>query len=414
MLERFEVFTPDARIVLDDGSSIEAPRRAYFRGEVVGDPASLAFLSVGEDGDARGLVSSRGRLHMIGNEEEASPEARLVARAVDEATLAKSRSDWRCEGSPSPPQTDGLQQLLAPAIRQQAAAASFTSFYTVEISVETDFELYSKFGNANSTADYVGDLFGAISAIYYRDIGTTLKVNYLAIYSSPGDPWTATSSDAALCELGTFWHNNRPPAQYPRDSAFFLSGKNVNSGIAWVGILCAGDFFVPGCGWGGAYGVLLGVDGIFSLTNPSFFWDIAGTAHEIGHNFNSPHTHCYNDLPVAGSPPVDQCFSGDCKGSTCIPCYQGATSVPAGGGTIMSYCQLKPGGFGNVNLSFGQTGLYGTQSERVPGRMRDFVVSRSCVSFIPARVADFNGEGRSDVVLYRNGQWLIYTLWPGS
>ena len=185
-----------------------------------------------------------------------------------------------------------------------------------------------------------------------------------------------------------------------------------------------------GCGtttlyetYGGGYGVTHGIDGVFSLSNPSFYWDVlgtAGTAQEIGHNFDSPHTHCYNDVPTAGQPPVDECFSGECKqtnqqGQCISACYEGPMTVPSGGGSIMSYCQLRPGGLSNVNLSFGAAGLYGTASERVPARMRGFVASHSCLSFIPARAADFNGEGRSDVVLYRgDGDWISFPLWPGT
>jgi hypothetical protein len=83
----------------------------------------------------------------------------------------------------------------------------------------------------------------------------------------------------------------------------------------------------------------------------------------------------------------------------------------------MGYCHLLAGGLANnVALSFGAAGLYGTQSERIPQRMRDFVASRSasCRAVIDAPPADFNGDGRSEVFIYRNGAWLEFPAWPGN
>ena len=61
-------------------------------------------------------------------------------------------------------------------------------------------------------------------------------------------------------------------------------------------------------------------------------------AHELGHNFGSPHTHCYSNAPL---PRPDACNGVEVPG-----CYLGAASCPAAGnyqgiatsGTIMSYC----------------------------------------------------------------------------
>lgn len=61
--------------------------------------------------------------------------------------------------------------------------------------------------------------------------------------------------------------------------------------------------------------------------------------HEIGHNSGSPHTHCY-------VPEIDQCYNLE------PGCYAGATSLPPGGGTIMSYCHTLPGNLDNINLVF--------------------------------------------------------------
>lgn len=59
-------------------------------------------------------------------------------------------------------------------------------------------------------------------------------------------------------------------------------------------------------------------------------------AHEIGHNFNSPHTHQYCNIPDASHPdPVDRCATG-CMASAGLPTCTGPVPYYNGGkGTIM-------------------------------------------------------------------------------
>ncbi len=171
--------------------------------------------------------------------------------------------------------------------------------------------------------------------------------------------------------------------------AHFLSGKSVNAGVAWLGVLCNGSFNTshnggcPGIGpdfsnYGGGYGFTGGIDANFNIDNPGIVWDIEAVAHEIGHNFNSPHTHCYGGLEGNASP-VDQCYSGQCGGSGCscgtpsLPCGQ----TGAGCGTIMSYCHLLSGGLSNLSLTFGVGHAYGVEPDRVPTRMANHVASRA-------------------------------------
>lgn len=175
---------------------------------------------------------------------------------------------------------------------------------------------------------------------------------------------------------------------------------------------CDGDPVTPPSPtFSGGYGVSQGINGSFNPAAPTVVWDIDAVSHEIGHNFGSPHTHCYNGYPQPGDPPINQCHGTE------PGCYAGPPSLPAGGkGSIMSYCQLRPGGMSNIALSFGAAGLYGTQSERVPQRMRSHLQSRppACTVVKDAPPADFNGDGRSEVVIYRNGAWLEFPFWPGN
>ncbi len=182
---------------------------------------------------------------------------------------------------------------------------------------------------------YLTTLLAQMSVIYERDVQVHLTINRLQAWTTT-DPYSATGPRAQLDEVGDWWHANRPKASYPRTLVTFLSGKPVSGGVAWLDVLCMNDFS-QGNHWGGGYGVVQ-INGSY----PSNLWDLIASAHEMGHNFGSPHTHCFN-------PPIDTCYSGEGG------CYTGAVTNPGTlGGTIMSYCHLLAGGFSNIDIRFHQ------------------------------------------------------------
>jgi hypothetical protein len=194
-------------------------------------------------------------------------------------------------------------------------------------------------------------------------------------------------------EFGRYWNLNKTGV--PRTIAHFLSGKSLGGGIAWIGVLCSGGFNTsascPGlpmdANWGGGYGFTASLTGAFDINHPTVMWDIMAVSHEIGHNFNSPHTHCYNGLDGNASP-IDQCRTGETDGHGA--CYSGTQSLPgptgAGSGTLMSYCHLLSGGYSNISLTFGTNFAYGVQPGREAARMSSYVASvasgnPSCLAF---------------------------------
>jgi hypothetical protein len=106
-------------------------------------------------------------------------------------------------------------------------------------------------------------------------------------------------------------------------------------------------------------------------------WDSMAVAHEIGHNFSSPHSHCYNGIG-GNSNPIDACRKGESG------CYNGTSqSLPgpnsltgAGHGTIMSYCHLL-GGYSNIAMTFGSAPGFvdGILPAREASKMNSYVTS---------------------------------------
>jgi hypothetical protein len=96
-------------------------------------------------------------------------------------------------------------------------------------------------------------------------------------------------------------------------------------------------------------------------------------AHEIGHNFGSLHTHCYNGIGGEANP-VDGCYDwepGCWAGATGLPGLNSLSGGVSGGrtGTVMSYCGQLPGYLGNIAWTFGLGHPYGIKAYRVPDVM---------------------------------------------
>jgi hypothetical protein len=312
---------------------------------------------------------------------------RLQAERVHSALLADDGEPWTCEtgGLTPPPESLAGFDLTAlaagvdaPAESPAATTAALVT-HTARVAIETDYEFYQRLGsNATAATNYIGNLIGYASTIYEREISTSLVVQSVSLWSNSADPWGQTTTTCGLMEFGRYWNRNRTAVS--RTIAHFLSGKSLGGGVAWIGVLCRGGFGTsascPGiptdAPWGGGYGFTASISGGFDINNPQVMWDIMAVAHEIGHNFNSPHTHCYNGIGGSSSP-VDQCRTGEGG------CYSGAQSLPgpagSGSGTIMSYCHLLGGGYSNLSLSFGTGHPYGVQPGRVPSRMSAHVAA---------------------------------------
>ena len=392
VVERFEVFAPGAKVTVHGARGdreLPAPANTYFRGVVDGRPDSRVFLAVLPDGSAQGIVSEGEESYLIGGDDQPAVKALgapLEMNRVDPGFLKASRDGgFNCGNELLPPgraALEGLDLDGAPATKAATPdiAAVAAGAYTARVAIETDYEFYAKFNSTTAASTYIGNLIGYASTLYQAEINTNLVVQSISLWTTSADPWNQSTSTCGLMEFGRYWNLNKTGVS--RTIAHFLSGKATGGGVAWVGVLCSGSFSVSSsCSglptdapWGGGYGFTGSITGAFNISSPTVMWDIVAVAHEIGHNFNSPHTHCYNGIGGSTSP-VDQCRSGESG------CYLGTQTLPGptgvGSGTIMSYCHLLSGGFSNITLTFGTNHPYGVLPGRVPSRMSAFVVSKA-------------------------------------
>jgi len=219
----------------------------------------------------------------------------------------------------------------------------------VELAVETDYELYSLFGDADATADHVALVFSAVSDILERDVGVRVELVYVRIWDTPQDLFNEPNP---LQPFRSYWNANMGFVQ--RDAAQLFSGRRDLpwGGVAWLNALC-GSFAYS------VVGYALGV--VPDLAAPSVYhFDVPICAHELGHNLGSQHTHFYG---------LDDCDQLD--------------NTPQRG-TIMSYCsQTVSGGNAMTDLRF---------DTFTAAQIRSYIAGAACVHI------DCDGDGSSDLL----------------
>lgn len=380
-LQRFGVFAAGATIEIVGGPAVSVPNTAYFRGRVENSPNSSVFFAVPEKG--------KGRMHGVINDasgtwllEENSGKPGFNTRKADLAKELAGRT-FECAA-------DGVNVTGAlPATAVAAAGIAADIRYTAHMIIDTDYEFWQQFwgmpdnnGNPARTAaaatTYVGDLIAYASIAYEREIRTNLQISYLRLFATSADPYSANGNacgctgDGKLDEVQNVWKDD----PRPRTNVHFISGKSEGCGCAYIGVLCS-----QGSGYGASSSIGTG----FNIDAPGFIWEGMVIAHELGHNFNSPHTHGYcNEYGIAD--PIDQCATAEGACSFTTLDLPGLDSLTGGvtadhPGTIMSYCHQQPGGYANIAHNFGLYHPYGKATWREAAKMLAHVeASAGCMA----------------------------------
>jgi uncharacterized repeat protein (TIGR01451 family) len=400
-MERFAVFAPDAKIEVVNGPALSPPDAAYFRGRHTGDEESIVMLSVFKDGRVHGMISGKDGVWLL---EKKSGSASLQTRKTKLAQELKNRKfDCDSDKMAAASSGSGLSSSSgAAASGLGGSGAPLNVQYTAKMIVDTDYEYWLKFWNANASitdtelrvaktaadaTEYVGDLIAFASSMYEREVDTNLLIIQTRLFATNSDPYSANSNfcgcdgDGKLDEVQDVWDDNPTP----RTLVHFISGKTEGCGCAYTG---DGDGVL--CSQSSGYGASSAIGTGFNIDDPGFTWEGMVIGHEIGHNFGSPHTHNFCD-EFGISDPVDICVSEDgtgdvanCTGVANSDALPGLDSLTggtsgAGNGTMMSYCHQQSGGFANIAHTFGEFQPYGKAAWRVPAKMLGNVQAAGCM-----------------------------------
>jgi len=315
----------------EDGGSV------LWTGRVAGDAGSDVYLAFSRLG-SRGWIRSGGETyHLLAAAGEGNDWTRSVSHLVADSKLREfGASHPGCASDalnvpgriPAVPHANSNGAGGGGGGSQALGATTLTC----RMALETDYQLFTRFGNLQAEQTYITQLFAAASARYVEQINTVLQRVYIAYYTNPSDPWSSQDSGGnsvdLLLEFQAAWDSDLPNAA---NLGHFLSGADLGGGVAWLDVICNPTY---GFAVSGNITIVTGLTQFPVVQGPSN-WDFMVLTHEIGHNFGSPHTHDF-------CPPLDECapngYFGQCQNQqVCIT-----------NGTLMSYCHLCPGGLSSV------------------------------------------------------------------
>ncbi|MBC7834104.1 MAG: hypothetical protein H7Y88_03265 [Phycisphaerales bacterium] len=352
-LRPFSVVTPDTQFLIHSADGRDHPLPFdptsinCFRGGVVGYPHSSVILTLTSGRLSGTIALGPGEPTYVVSSRSAPSGSGLAFIYHAPTTGALSPTDLICglDQIEQPPQEEPRPGDPAPPNPPDPADPRGTDPFVrarhLQLAVDTDFEFFQLFGNAEDAVAYIVALYAHVSDIYLRDVQTHVTLTFIRIWETPDDLFNQPDP------LGSFrshWNNNQQAIV--RDAAQLISGRRDLpwGGVAYLDSLCNNTAYSV-CGYMNGY--------FFDASYPNMHnRDIYLTAHELGHNCGTLHTH---DLGV------DNCLSLD---------------TPARRGTIMSYCsQTVSGASAVTDLRFCTV----TQNE-----MRDYMAGRACI------VADCN------------------------
>jgi len=304
-LEKHSVRAPGYRVLVDDGQGplreVAPPPVSTYRGEVVEIPGSIASLSITESGvDVQ--------IAFPGQENE--PWAIQPVSDVDPTQPADLHVAYTTEDMLPTPYECGVDHL--PGIEHKPAPQApagpnprLDIVSLTELAWDVDFPAFQELGGSvNNAIAEVEGITNDVTEVYERDVAITYEITTTIVRTSSGaDPYTSGEISVFINQVQAEWGPGGPQQDVQRDLVHVLTGRDLRSG-GFTGVIGVAPTLGSVCS------IALGFAISENLSNS--FSETGLVAHEMGHNWSSP--HC-DQAPNISNPCNIMCSGlGGCNG----------------------------------------------------------------------------------------------------
>lgn len=342
-LEISNIFAEGFKVTNEFGETLNLELGVHYRGKVSGNSNSIVALTFTEGG-FDGLI----------HEENSKFDIKKLGRFAHSAIESTENYDFNCLTLDTDiDDSNTLNTQITKTSSNQPLPKGLNPYvttvanYCIRAFWEVDYDIYSIYG-ANTTS-YITSLFNASAALFNND-GIYVILSEIKIWTLGNSVYRTYGTPVPNCDCSTYLYNYR---DYYVNNSLTFNGNfahllsfnypctgSVSSGsrcgVSWVNGLCLNQNKF-------AFSQLY-----YTVTDPSstvYSWNVSVITHEQGHQFGSEHTHACawngNNTAIDGCVPVSP--AGGCP----------QPGLPAGGGTIMSYCHQVPSVGINFALGFG-------------------------------------------------------------
>jgi PKD repeat protein len=299
---------------------VPPPDAVLMAGSVQGIPRSAAFLALSPTGNS-GYIVLGDTTYVLssGSPLRSSAEGSTCVISSVSSLERPGGTSWSC-GFDAQPQND-RNPISAVGARVSDDPAGLK---VCNVAIDCDYQFFLMMGGNESVAlNYVAVLVAAVSSIYERDLHVALRLSYARVWTTE-DPYQTCGYNG----LAEFQAQFKPAGLRPHLAFKFSGCGGAAAALGTLSCPTEAASLMPV-----AAGRVVG-HFPYPMESSNDNLDPYVVAHEIGHIFGSPHTHCYD-------PPLDRCYRGEGL------CYD--STVVCSRGSIMSYCN-QCGGMSNIDF----------------------------------------------------------------
>lgn len=307
---------------------MKLPTLTRFSGTIMGEANSEVFMTVIDDvmycrikhnNEEFTITPTLGQFqeYTVTNVRNSVKDAPLACGAVEPLDIQKYMASLKSE------------KTLSNTILQ----------VDIALDVCKEWYLWKFNGDTTRIRDYILSAYSMVSFIYEKEMNITVHVPWMYIRTT-SDPYNSggTSSDwggmpgTVLAAMPAYWKKNNLNVKANLVHAISVGGRG---GVGNYDGMATGIH--DGNTWGPFAAISLSGDTKYPLQGSSFLnfdFDVHTIAHEMGHNFNCPHTHS-----CSWNPAIDTCVIYENNNDGCPTAGNKRICTQYTQTSIMSYCR---------------------------------------------------------------------------